>query len=102
MDSPLNLMKDLLPPPGGQEKIQLHTVIEHSSPEFDLGSRAPRRQTPQEPLDRCYAVIRRNRPNLIELVKLVYAGNEAGMDRFRLDSAKADAYFSALGGETAR
>jgi hypothetical protein len=102
MDSPLTLMKELLPPPTSNQDIQLHTIIEHSSPEFDLGSRAPQRQTAQQLLDRCYAVIRHNRANLIDLVKLVYAGDEAGMDRCRLESARsgaellADAWFSAL------
>jgi hypothetical protein len=95
-------MKELLPPPPGKQGIQLHTIIEHSSPEFDLGSRAPHIATPQQLLDRCYAIIRQNRGNLIELVKLVYAGDETGMDRFRLESGTAgagllaDAYFSAL------
>ncbi len=90
MDSPLNLM------------VQLHTVIEHSSPEFDLGSRVPHVESPQRLLDRCYAVIKLNRAHLIELVKLVYAGDEAGLDRYRLESARAgaellaDAYYSAL------
>jgi hypothetical protein len=104
MDSPLNLMKELLPPPAGLEKVQLHTVIEHSSPEFDLGSRAPHAESPERLLDRCYAIIKRNRGRLIEIVKLVYAGDEAGLDRYRLESAKAgaellaDAYYSALGG----
>jgi hypothetical protein len=102
MDTPLAVMKELLPPPAGKQAIQLHTTIEHSSPEFDLGSRAPHAETAPRLLDRCYAIIRQNRANLIELVKLAYAGDEAGMDRYRLESAKAgaellaDAYYSAL------
>jgi hypothetical protein len=102
MDSPLNLMKELLPPPVAQQQVQLHTTIERSSPEFDLGSRAPHQETAQALLDRCYAIVRLNRGNLIELVRDVYAGDTAGMDRFRLQSAKAgaellaDAYFTVL------
>ena len=102
MDSPLTLMKELLLPPADKQKIQLHTLIEHSSPDFDLGSRPPHKETIQGLLDRCYAIIRQNRGNLIELVKLAYAGDESGMDRFRLQSAKAgaellaDAYFTTL------
>src|SRR5262249_35248126 len=95
-------MKDLLPPPEGLEKIPLHTFIENSSPEFDLGSRRPQPQSTERLLDRCYAIIRRNRANLIELVKSVYAGDEPALNRFRLEAAKsgaellADAYYSAL------
>jgi hypothetical protein len=96
MDSPLNLMKDLLPPPADQQKIHLHTVIEHSSPEFDLGSRAPHKESAQGLLDRCYAIVKQNRGNLIEIVRLAYAGDEMGMDRFRLQSAKARAAFGSL------
>jgi hypothetical protein len=102
MDSPLSLLKELLPPPEELQKIQLHTVIEHSSPEFDLGSREPRQESPERLLDRCYNIIRNNRAHLIDLVKLVYAGDEAGIDRYRLESARAgaellaDAYYSAL------
>jgi hypothetical protein len=108
MDSPLNLMKELLPPPPDKARIVLHTVIENSSPEFDLGTRAPHRETAQTLLDRCYAVIRQNRGSLIELVRDVYADDREGMDRFRLRSARvgaellADAYYSALSGADAR
>ena len=69
---------------------------------FDLGSRAPHKETIQGLLDRCYATVRQNRGNLIEIVRLAYAGDETGMDRFRLQSAKAgaellaDAYYTAL------
>ncbi len=107
-DSPLNLLRDLLPPPPGKEEIKLHTVIERSTPEFDLGSRAPRsagssvQEAAANLLDRCYTLVKQNRAGLIELVKAVYADDEAKVNRFRLIAARAgaellaDAYYTAF------
>jgi len=111
----LNLMLDMLPPPPGKADVKLHTVIERSTPEFDLGSRAPQMagqtvsQAAASLLDRVYAAIRVNRAGLIELVPAVYADDQATMDRFRLKAATAgaevlaDAYYTAfvLAGEIA-
>ncbi len=111
-DSPLSLMKELLPPPAGMQDIKLHTVIERSSPAFDLGSRSPQaagrsvQQAAAALLDRIYSAIRVNRAGLIELVRATYANDQAAMDRFRLRGATsgaeilADAYYTAfsLGG----
>lgn len=96
-DSPLNLMQELLPPPPGKEKIARHTIIEHSSPEFDLGARqsqaagATVSAAAASLLDRIYAGIHANRGDLIELVRAVYADDQATMDRFRLKGAVAGA-----------
>lgn len=108
MDSPLNLMKDLLPPPPAKRDVVLHTLIEHSSPAFDLGSRVPQsagnsaNAAADLLLDRIYATIRANRGDLIDLVRAVYADDEPAIDRFRLKGARAgaeilaDAYFTAF------
>jgi hypothetical protein len=88
-DSPLNTMRDLLPPPPGKEDIKLHTVIERSAPELDPGSRAPRSAGSNVPaaaanlLDRTYVAIKSNRADLIELVRATYAGDVQTMDKFR-------------------
>jgi YVTN family beta-propeller protein len=107
-DSPLSLMRDLLPPPAGKEGIRLHTVIERSSPPFDLDSRAPQtaggtlQQAAATLLDHIYSAIRGNRAGLIELVRAAYADDQAAMDRFRLKAATtgaeilADAYYTAF------
>jgi len=102
IDSPLDLMKVMVPPPPDKKDIQLHRLIEASSPEFDLGSRKPVQVTSQALLDRCYRVVKENRWDLKEIVSLTYAGDEAGLDRYRLRAAKAgaellaDAYYTAL------
>jgi hypothetical protein len=107
-DSPLNTMRDLLPPPSGKEDFKLHTVIEHSAPDFDLGSRAPRAagrsipETAANLLDRTYAVIKSNRADLIALVQATYANDTATMDKFRHKATVAgaellaDAYYTAF------
>jgi len=103
VDSPLDLMKVMIPPPAGKQDIKLHTLIEASSPEFDLGSRKPARVTSQALLDRCYRIVKENQRDLKEIVSLTYAGDQAGLDRYRLRAAKAgaellaDAYYTALG-----
>jgi YVTN family beta-propeller protein len=107
-DSPLNTMLDLLPPPSGKEDIKLHTVIERSAPEFDLGSRAPRSAgssitaAAANLLDRTYAAIKSNRADLIELVRASYAGDAQSMDKFRHKASVvgaellSDAYYTAF------
>jgi hypothetical protein len=107
-DSPLNTMRDLLPPPPGKEDIKLHTVIERSTPEFDLGSHTPRMAGTSLPqaavnlLDRTYAAIKSNRADLIELVRATYAGDEQTMNKFRHKASVvgaellADAYYTAF------
>lgn len=81
---------------------------EITAPEFDLGTRAPRSvgdsvaEAASNLLDRCYAIIRDSRAHLLELVKAVYADDEATMDRLRLRAAMAgaeilaDAYYTAF------
>jgi hypothetical protein len=107
-DSPLNTMRDLLPPPSGKEDIRLHTVIEHSAPDFGLGSRVPRTagrsipETAANLLDRTYAVIKSNRADLIALVRATYANDTAMMDKIRHQATVAgtellaDAYYTAF------
>lgn len=104
----LKLVQDLLPPPAGKQGIHLHKAIEITAPEFDLGTRAPRSvgvsvaEAASNLLDRCYAIIRDNRAHLLELVRAVYADDEATMDRLRLRAAMAgaemlaDAYYTAF------
>ena len=108
LDSPLNLMRELLPPPPGKQDIELYTVIERSSPSFNLDSRPPRtvgETVPQAAaalLDRIYSAIRVNRAGLIQLVQSAYADDRPAMDRFRLKAATAgaeilaDAYYTAF------
>jgi hypothetical protein len=107
-DSPLNTMRDLLPPPPGKQDIKLHTVIEHSTPEFDLGSRAPRMAGSNVPqaaaslLDRTYAAIKSNRADLIDVVRAAYQEDERTLDKFRHKASVAgaellsDAYYTAF------
>jgi hypothetical protein len=107
-DSPLNIMRDLLPPPPAKSDIRLHTVIERSSPDFSLGSRPPRSaggtasEAAASLLDRIYAAIRVNRAGLIELITATYAEDQPAMDRFRVNAARAgaeilsDAYYTAF------
>jgi hypothetical protein len=107
-DSPLNTMRDLLAPPAGKEDIKLHTVIERSAPQFDLGSRAPRlagrsiAEAAANLLDRTYAAIKSNRADLIALVHATYADDTAAMDKFRHKATVvggellADAYYTAF------
>jgi hypothetical protein len=106
-DSPLHSMRDRLAPPE-QREIQLHPAIERSAPAFDLAGRAPQRagssvpQAAEALLERCYVIVRHNRENLETLVKAVYAGDSATVDRMRLEAARrgaellADAYYTAF------
>lgn len=102
IDSPLEFMKIVVPPPPDKKDIALHMIIEHSSPEFDLGGRAPVKQSSRELLDRCYRIIKLNRSHLADIVRAVYADDQEGLDVYRLQSARfgaellADAYFTAL------
>ena len=114
-DSPLHSMRDRLAPPEKME-IPLHPTIERSSPAFDLAGRAPQAAgssvagAAEALLLRCYRTVRANRAELETLVKAVYAGDNATVDRIRLEAARrgaellADAYYTAflLGGETRR
>ena len=101
-DSPLDLMKVILPPPADKKDLQLHRLIEASSPEFDLGTRAPVRTTSGPLLQRCYRIVKENRWDLKEIVALLYADDQAGLNRYRLRAARAgaellaDAYYTAL------
>ena len=107
-DSPLNTMRELLPPPAGKQGIRLHTVIEHSTPEFDLGTRVPRMggdnvaTAAASLLDRIYQVIRSNRADLIAVVRAAYEGDEQSLDKFRHKASLAggeilaDAYYTAF------
>jgi hypothetical protein len=107
-DSPLNTMRELLPPPTGKEDIRLHTIIERGAPEFNLGTRAPRSagvnitEAAASLLDRTYKAIKSNRANLIELVRATYADDVQGMDKFRHKASVfgaellADAYYTAF------
>lgn len=114
-DSALESMRGRFAPPD-QLDVKLHQVIERSAPAFDLAGRAPRRagasvsQAAEALLERCYVIVRGNRENIEALVKALYAGDEATVDRMRRDAARrgaelvADAYYSAFlfAGEGAR
>jgi len=107
-DSPLNTMRELLPPPIDKEDIRLHTVIERSAPEFNLGSRAPRSEganiteAAASLPNRTYKAIKSNRADLIELVRATYADDVQGIDKFRHKASVvgaellADAYYTAF------
>ncbi|MCI0418573.1 MAG: hypothetical protein L0312_05015, partial [Acidobacteria bacterium] len=104
----LKLVQDLLPPPPSHRKLHLHTAIEITAPEFDLGGRMPQQtgqsvaQAAERLLERCYAIIKDNRAHLLEMVRAVYADDEATMNRLRLRAARAgsellaDAYYTAF------
>jgi hypothetical protein len=106
-DSPLHSLRDRLAPPG-QMQVQLHPTIERNSPGFDLAARTPQPMGESVPkaaealLERCYVIIRRNRENLETLVKAVYGGDAATVDKMRLEAARrgaellADAYYTAF------
>ncbi len=104
VDSPLDLMKVMLPPPAGKEDIQLHRLIEASSPEFDLGARVPVQQSAAKLLERCYRIVKENRWDLAEIVRALYTDDRPALDGYRLRAAKAgaellaDAYYTALVG----
>jgi len=106
-DSPLESMRKRFAPPE-QAELKLHPTIERSSPPFDLAGRSPRRagasveQAAEVLLQRTYAIVRGNRENLETLVKAVYAGDNATVDKMRREAARrgaellADAYYSAF------
>jgi hypothetical protein len=107
-DSPLTNVTDMLPPPEHKKPMNLHTEIERSTPEFDLGGRRPSLAGTNVPdaaenlLDRCYAAIKANRSHTIELVKAMYVSDAATIDRVRTVGARAgaellaDAYYTAF------
>jgi hypothetical protein len=107
VDSPLESMSAQFAPPD-QQGLQLHQTIERSAPQVDLTGRAPRRESAEVLLARCYRVVRGNRESLETLVKAVYAHDEATVDRMRREAAErgaellADAYYTALLAVSAR
>jgi hypothetical protein len=106
-DSALESLRESLAPPDRAD-LKLHQAIEQSAPPFDLAGRAPQpagtsvEQAAEKLLERCYRIVRGNRESLEPLVKALYAGDEATVDRMRLDAAKqgaallADAYYTAF------
>ncbi len=83
-------IRDLLPPPPGKEKIELHPALEITAPEFDLGTRSAQmvgrsiHEAAATLLDRCYAIIRDNRARLLEMVRAVYTDDDDTLNRLRL------------------
>jgi hypothetical protein len=84
-------------PPPGKSHVELHAVLERSSPPVDVSGRKPRMagataaSAAESLLARCYAAIRRNRETLEEAVRAAYLGDEAGMNPARLRAAEAGA-----------
>jgi hypothetical protein len=107
-DSPLAAILKLAPPPDHHKDIDLHTEIERTTPEFDLGGRRPTvagatvRQAAERLVDRTYAAIEANRKVTIDLVKALYIADGDTIDRCRQLGARAgaeliaDAYRTAL------
>jgi hypothetical protein len=104
----LRLLQELVPPPEHARKLYIHAPMELSCPDFTLAGRTPRRLGTTVPeaaravVDACYAGIRKNRGDLIELLQAVYHNDTAVMDRLRLKAARAaaeqysDAMFTVL------
>ena len=78
-------------PPPGKSQVELHAVLERSSPAVDISARKPQIASAENLLARCYAAIRRNRETLEEAVRAAYLGDEAGMNPARLRAAEAGA-----------
>lgn len=101
IDTQLELLKDLAPPPPDKRSLRLHTIIEESAPHFDLGSRVPEvlGTTPtsiaERMLDRIYATVRFNRGQLLEVAQAVYVNDETTMNRHRLEAARTGAHILA-------
>jgi hypothetical protein len=103
----MKIMQDLLPPPMGFRE-SLHAAIEFSAPAPDVAGRSHVVSGASVPdvasaiLDRIYDGVHENRTHLIEIVRAVYAGDEATLDRFRASAALtaaeilADAYHAAF------
>jgi hypothetical protein len=100
----LRLLQELVPPPEHARKLYVHAPMELSCPNFTLDGRNPRRLATTVPeaaravIEACYAGIRKNRGNVIELLHAVYRGDMLVMDRLRLAAARsaAEQYADAL------
>lgn len=81
-------LNDLAPRPDA--RINIHSAIERSVPEFSLRDRAPRpveahlMTAAEVILQECYADTERNRQDLPAMVKAVYAHDELALDVHRL------------------
>jgi hypothetical protein len=101
-------LRELIPPPPGMESISLHSVIERSSPPFNLDGRAPQSLGDGVPtaitllLDRIYARVKENRAQTIDLIRAVYANDSAKVDAERLRCARngaellSDAFYTVF------
>lgn len=102
------ILADLLLPPSGKEDIYIHGSIEEIAPEFDLGRRVPRSvgrtvsEAARNLLERTYQTVKKNRANLLDIVRAIYSSDETKLDQFRLEAERtgaellADALYTAL------
>jgi Zinc dependent phospholipase C len=78
------------PPSAQTERINVHSAIERSLPEFTLSDRVPRSagghlvQAAEAILDQCYAGAERNRKDLPSMVKAAFAHDEQTLNEYRL------------------
>ena len=98
----------MAPPSAQTARINLHSAIERSLPEFALSDRVPRSvgghlpQAAEAILDRCYSGAERNRKDLPSMVKAVTAHDEQALDEYRLRAGTkaaeilADALYTLL------
>jgi len=104
----VEIFADLIPPPPGKEEIRIHRAIEQVVPDFDLAGRVPRSagrivaEAARNLLERTYQQVKKNRANLLEVVRALYADDETKLNEFRLQAGRAgaellaDALYTAL------
>lgn len=91
------ILADLIPPPPGKDDIQIHSAIEIVAPEFDLGGRVPHSvgrtvsEAAENLLERIHRVVKKNRLDLLDIVRALYADDDAKLSQFRLQGERAGA-----------
>jgi hypothetical protein len=71
-------------------EVNLHGLIERSVPDFALAGR-PLPSSPRQVLDACYAGAARNRSDLPAIVRAACIGDDAALNRYRLQAARTAA-----------
>ena len=104
---------DMVPPSARNDRIDIHSAIERSLPEFTLGDRVPRMvgghivAAAQAILDQCYRGAERNKRALPSVVKAACAHDEPALNDYRLRAGinaaeiLADALYTLFGIEEA-
>jgi hypothetical protein len=101
-------LRDMTPGPALRERMNVHSAIERSLPEFRLGDRLPVSlgghlvPAAEAIIDQCYAGAERNRGDLASMVKAAGEHDERTLDEYRLRAGTraaeilADALYTVL------